>query len=249
MKQTQQNNPFIVLDENLPEAFQARLLELQIGEKVWFFELGDVANDIWRWCVDNRAAYRIDAHTTKPFTFELVCWFVGRKLDGTHGTTSIYNYANLAQRLKDKRLRHKYQLLPISHFNYACQFDDANMRRVLDYSLEQTDIRGGRPPSRDSLIKHFEPEKFKAQRDDMDDVPPADLDGLPAEDDPIWDNTPLPVNYEEIKMLNNAFQYLGAALQRFKRQNPQFEVVSTIIQTIMDLNQKLLKTIAEQVRE
>ena len=43
-------NPFIVLEDNLPEIFQEELLELKIAEHNWFFKLGDITNKIWKWC-------------------------------------------------------------------------------------------------------------------------------------------------------------------------------------------------------
>lgn len=243
-------NPFNVIDDALPEKLQARLLELQVTEKIWFFLLGDLANDIWKWCVKHKAGYYIDPFTFVPFTFEMICWYVGRKLDGKHGSTSIYNYANLAQRLKSKKKRDKYAILPISHFDYACQFDDTTMLKILDHSLAETDRRGGKPPSRDMLMRHFEPERFETQRDLVDQTPALDLDEyIPDDGDPAWSEAELPVNRDEIILVNNAFQYLHTALQRFRRQNPQFEIVTGIISTIMDLNQRLLQVVNEYVKE
>lgn len=220
MKQTP-IHPFKLLEESLPDNLMLDLIELQVAERAWFFALGDRTNAIFQYTRDHRITYTTPDKKTMPFTFELICEFVARILDNSrHGAASVYKYANLAGTFRNERTRKRYERLPISHWEYAAQFNPQDARLVLEYDLTISDQRGGRPQSLKKLQAHFEPEKYAQQAEAIARAPLPDLDE-PGAEELLIDFIPgddLPIDYSELRNLNGTWQIFHQQILRIVGQ-------------------------------
>jgi hypothetical protein len=76
----------------------------------------------------------------------------------------------------DREILEAYTILPFSHFMYAMRNGNtpAAAQAVLDYSIQITDDRGGKPPSVIALEEHFEAHHYEHQVDELATAPADD---------------------------------------------------------------------------
>jgi hypothetical protein len=175
----QRNTPgstWHVVIKILPDEIFAQACAIKEKTSDLRWEMGRLANTIYAYSKGNAL----------PYTRSEVCGAVAHFLDDARSMSSIELYARVAD-FFPQEVQEAYGFLPFSHFVYAMQFDD-QWRTILDYSRDETDKRGGLPPSVAFLEHYFEKERMEIQEsqswpgDEQNDDPgPAYADPIPSE--------------------------------------------------------------------
>jgi hypothetical protein len=110
-----------------------------------------------------------------PFDKDQVAAAVSHYFDDVRGMSSVRDYWRVVE-FYDREILEAYTILPFSHFMYAMRNGNtpAAAQAVLDYSIQITDDRGGKPPSVIALEEHFEAHHFEHQAADLATAPADD---------------------------------------------------------------------------
>lgn len=160
MTSQKQQETFSLIMKNLPDEFKHRASEIRTRDSLSCFDKGDFVNDVYRWCLTNKIEISI----------QTACNIAAYLLQTEQGAFRLYDFAQLALTFRSEKARKRYSVLPVSHLEFACQYDTTTRNAILEWDLEELGHNGGRPVSRSKLVERFDPERKRMIEAEVDQI-------------------------------------------------------------------------------
>lgn len=210
----------------LPDRFNDEAAEIRRADYQIAFRKGDFAIAIHAWLLKQG----MDV----PLFF--ACQLASYKLAGDPGAYRLLDYTAVCLTIKSERARHRYSALPMSHLEWAIQFEPEQRNAILERDLEITATMGR--PSLSALKAEFAPEVQQIVNQAISDSQiPMEQVYPPGQDELIQEFSDLPAMEQATE------EYLNR-VQRLYHANPR---IATLAAQIGELLGNLLRVIDEEV--